>query len=315
MLGLGRADDDVRDILDIDRPAVARREQEQADIGDALQSLAGENGQRLAAVAERADEKRAIGVGQLVDQLIERHAIDGQAFGIGLDANLVRAAADDIGAADVVDFDQLVLKFLRHLKEPVVRPLRGLARGRRERQIDDRDVVDAAADDQRLRYALRQVGDIGADLLVNAQDRGILVRPDEEARGDHDAVVLGLRIDVLDAVDALDDVLERPGDELDRLVGLVAVGLNDDVDHRHADLRLLLARQRGDGDEAGDDRGDQEKRGQRRIDERAGEETRKPELHGDTSSSPSLRPARISTFESCAAPSWTTTSVPSASLA
>ena len=59
---------------------------------------------------------------------------------------------------------------------------------------------------------------------MNAQDRGILVRADEEARGDHDAVVLGLRIDVLDAVDALDDVLERPGDELDRLVGLVAVG-------------------------------------------------------------------------------------------
>ena len=67
-------------------------------------------------------------------------------------------------------------------------------------------------------------GDIGADLLVNAQDRGVLIGADEEARGDHDAVVLGLRIDVLDAVDALDDVLERPGDELDRLVGLVAVG-------------------------------------------------------------------------------------------
>ena len=93
-----------------------------------------------------------------------------------------------------------------------------------------------------------QVADIGADLLMHAQHRRVLVGSDEKARGDDDAVVLGLRIDVLDAVDALDDVLERPRDELDRLVGLVAVGRDDDVDHRHADLRLLLARQRDDGD-------------------------------------------------------------------
>ena len=124
MLGLGRADDDVGDVLDIDRPAVARREQQKADIGDALQRLAGENGQRLAAVAERADEERAIGVGQLVDELVERHAIDRQSLGIGLDANLVRAAADDIGAADIVDFDELVLKLLGDLIEAVVGPLR-----------------------------------------------------------------------------------------------------------------------------------------------------------------------------------------------
>ena len=196
-----------------------------------------------------------------------------------------------------------MLKLLGDLKEPVVGPLPGLARSRRKRQIDDRDVVDAAADDQRLRYALRQVCNICAYLLVNAKDRGVLIGSDEEARGDHDAVVLGLRIHVLDVVDAFDDVLERPGDELDRLVGLVAVGLNDDVDHRHADLRLLLARQRGDGNEAGDDSGDEQERGQRRIDERAGDETRNPKLHGDTSASPSFRPARISTFESCTAPS------------
>ena len=112
MLGLGCADDDVRDILNVNRPAVARREQEQADIRDALQSLPGENGQRLAAVAERADEKRAIGVGQLVDQLIERHAIDRQAFGSG-STRIWFGLPPTYRRADVVDFDQLVLKLFR----------------------------------------------------------------------------------------------------------------------------------------------------------------------------------------------------------
>ncbi len=88
-------------------------------------------------------------------------------------------------------------------------------------------------------------------------------------------VVLGLRIDVLDAVDALDDVFERPGDELDRVLGLVAVGRHHDVDHRHADLRLFLARQRDERERAGGERRQQQQRRQRRRDEgarqRAGE--------------------------------------------
>ena len=100
---------------------------------------------------------------------------------------------------------------------------------------------------------------------------------------------------MLDAVDALDDVFERTGDEFNRFVRLVAVRGDDDVDHRHADLRLLLARQRGNCDRPGDQGGNQQERRQRRIDERPGEDARKTQLHGFTSVSPSLRPARIST--------------------
>ena len=142
----------------------------------------------------------------------------------------------------------------------------------------------------------------------------VLVSADEEARRDHDGIVVGLGIDVLDPVDALDDVLERARDEFDRLVGLVAVRLNDDVDHRHADLRLLLARQRHERDHAGDERREQQERRQRRIDEGAGENPGDAELHGVTTSSPSLRPARISTDPASPEPSWTTTSAPSFSL-
>ena len=137
--------------------------------------------------------------------------------------------------------------------------------------------------------------DRGADFFVDPQHRRVLVGADEKARGDDDAIVLGLRIDVLDAVDALDDVLQRTRDEFDRLVGLVAIGRDDDIDHRHADLRLLLPGQGEHSDRAGDERGEQKQRRQRGIDEGPRENAGKAELHGATSLSPSLSPARIST--------------------
>ena len=272
MLRLGGPDRDVSHILDVDGPSVARRQQQEPDVGHALERLPGEDWKRLAPVAEGADEEGAIGVGELVDQLAQRHAIDGEALGIRLDADLVRAAADDIGRADIVDLGEFVLQLLRDLEERIVRPLAGAVRPRGQREVDDRHVIDAAADDQRLGDALGQFADMGADLLMHARDRSILIRADEEARGDDDAVVLGLRVDMLDAVDALDDVLERARHQLDRLVGLVAVGLDDDVDHRDADLRLFLARQRVERQRAGDDGRQQQERRQRRIDEGAGEQ-------------------------------------------
>ena len=275
MFGLGGADDDVGDVLDVDRATVARGQQQQADVRHALQRLARHDGQGAAVLAQRADDERPVGVGQLVDELVQRDAVEREALRIGLDPDLVRAAADDVGAADVVDLGELVLQLFADLVEAVVGPLAGVRGIGRKREVDDRDVVDAAADDHRLRDALGQVDDVGADLLVDAQNRGVLVGADEEARGDEDAVVLGLRVDVLDAVDALDDVFERARDQFDRVVGLVAVGRDHDVDHRHADLRLFLARQRDERDRAGGERRQQEKRRQRRLDEARGSALRK----------------------------------------
>jgi len=48
---------------------------------------------------------------------------------------------------------------------------------------------------------------------------------------------------MLDAVDTLDDRLERFGDQLDRILGAQAVGDDMDVDQGHRDLRLFFARQ------------------------------------------------------------------------
>ena len=57
---------------------------------------------------------------------------------------------------------------------------------------------------------------------------------------------------MLDPVDALHQVFQRTRNEFDSLGGLVAVGGDDDIDHRDADLRLFLARQ-GDKCDAADD--------------------------------------------------------------
>ena len=152
---------------------------------------------------------------------------------------------------------------------------------------------------------------------MNPQHRGILVGADEEARGDDGPIVLRLRIDVLDAVDALDDILERTGHEFDRLARLVSVGADQDVDHRHADLRLFLARQGKHRQGAGDQSRQKQKGRQRRRYEGSGQNPGDAELHGATNVSPSLRPDRISTPgaspASRASPGWTTISSPPAS--
>ena len=77
---------------------------------------------------------------------------------------------------------------------------------------------------------------------MDPQDRGVLVGANDEARGDDNAIVLHLRVDVLDAVDTLTISSSGPVDEFDRLVRLVTIALAG-CDHRYADLRLFLARQ------------------------------------------------------------------------
>ncbi len=124
VLGLGGADHDVGDVLDIDRPAVAGGEQQQPDIRHALQRLAGHHRHIAVELIEGAHQEGAVGVAELVDQLVEGDAIERQPLGIGLDADLVGAAADDVGEADIVDLDQLVLQLLGDLIEAVVVPAR-----------------------------------------------------------------------------------------------------------------------------------------------------------------------------------------------
>ncbi len=266
----------------------------------------------LAAVAHLSRLEGAVGARNLAGQLLQSDAIERQALRVGRDADFLRLIAGNVGEADVVEFRQFDLQLTRHAADTVGGPVGGGLKLRRQGEDDDGDVVDAASDDQRFGDSTRNAIDIGSDLLMHAQDRGIRTGADEKARGDHDLVVARLRIDVLDAVDALDDGFERFGDELHGIFGPEPIGLHHDVDHGNRNLRLFLARQ---GDQCHEPDGQcrqQEQWRQRRLDEGTREASGYSESHGWTTLSPGARPDRISTdlcpFSSKLAPMITGTS-------
>ena len=97
---------------------------------------------------------------------------------------------------------------------------------------------------------------------MDAQDGLIGLGTDKKTRRDHDAIVYRLAVDVLYSVDALDDGLKRFGDELDRIRRFETVGVDANVDHGNADLRLFLARNGQERDEPNRKRRKEEQRGQ-----------------------------------------------------
>ena len=94
--------------------------------------------------------------------------------------------------------------------------------------------------------------------IVHAKDCGVGRGADEETSGDHRIVVARLRVDVLDAVDALDDRLHRLGNEFDGVLRLEARRLDVDVHQRDGNLRLFLARKRDERDQTDRQGGDDE---------------------------------------------------------
>ena len=93
---------------------------------------------------------------------------------------------------------------------------------------------------------------------MDADDGGVRVDPDLEAGGDHEVVVVHEGVDVIHVRHALDDGLQRLGGQLDGVGGAESRRLHHDVDHGNADLRLLLPRDGGHGQQAHRKGGDQE---------------------------------------------------------
>ena len=77
-------------------------------------------------------------------------------------------------------------------------------------------------------------------------------------RRDQRAVIAGLGVDVLDIRDRHQDAFERLGHLLDRVCRPEARRGHHDVDHRHRNLRLFLARDRQQGDQPDRERREQE---------------------------------------------------------
>ena len=240
--------DDLGDVLDIDRAAVARRQEKKPDIGNALQRLARYNRHGAALVADLAREERAVRRAHLVHELGQRHSIKRELFGVGLDPDLIGPPANDVGEAHIIDLGQLDPQILGEMIERIVGPALGGFRLGRNRQADDGDIVDAAPHDQGLGDANGDAVHVGAHFLMHAQNRFVGFRADEKARGDEHLIVVGLAVDVLDAVDSLHDGFKRLRHEPFRVLRRQAVGANLDIDHRRRDLRLFLARKLNKGD-------------------------------------------------------------------
>ncbi len=126
--------------------------------------------------------------------------------------------------------------------EGIVSPSFRCLRFRGNGQCEDRHVIDAAPDDQWLGNADGNAVHVGADLLVHAQDGLVRFRADEKARRHQNPVIVGLAVNVLDAVDGLHDGFERFRHQALRVLRFEAIGADLNVDHGNRNLRLLLAR-------------------------------------------------------------------------
>ena len=104
-------------------------------------------------------------------ELVQRDAVERQLLRIGLDADLIRASADDVGQADIRELGELHHQVFGQVIERIVaiafgrRRLSAAASASRWRRRRCRARRSAARD------AGRNAVEVGADLLVDAQDR------------------------------------------------------------------------------------------------------------------------------------------------
>ena len=108
------------DVADIDRPAVARGQQQVADFGQRLQRLAGDQ-RRAAGRPSRTSPglEGAVGALDLGGELLQRDAVEREPLGVGLDPDLLRLLADDVGQADVGELGHLDLQLAGEPRQAV----------------------------------------------------------------------------------------------------------------------------------------------------------------------------------------------------
>ena len=234
----------------------------------------------LTCLAHVADREGAVGLGHGFDQIAQRHAIGRQLARIRHHAQGHALAPGQEGEADIINLGHFGAQLTGQFGQSLIVPLPCRPRLRGQCQDDNRHIVDPPHGDLREWYPGRNAVLVRLDLFIDA-DRGIFrVGTDQKAGGDHHAVILRLGIDVLHAVHTAHDGLKRLGHQFYR-IGCGQTGcLDHDVDHRHLDLRLFLARDRDGRDQADDDRGKQKQRRQRRLDRRPGKLARNAQFHG-----------------------------------
>ena len=228
MLERAWPDDHVRDVPDIDRPAVARRQQQKSDVGNALQRLSGRD-------SEQCDCSRVPGrpgrrgwrSRTLATSCCSVTPKSDSFSGSGSTRICCGLSADDVGEADIVDLGQFGAQLLGELVETLVRQaVSGLGFGDSvsttiATSLMPRPTISGSGMPIGMRSMLARIFSctrrIASSALVPTRKRAVTMTRSSSV----------WRVDVLDAVDALDDGLERLGDELDGIVRLEPVGVDE----------------------------------------------------------------------------------------
>ena len=256
-----------------------------------------------------------VGRAQGIRQVADRHAVRGQFRRIQLHHHRPLGRADGVDVARAGHALQFGFQRVRNLSQ-LGRALRGVVAPQRERH--HRHVVDAHRPHQRLAHA--QVGRHEAlvleHLVVQPHDRGLPRHADLELHRDHRHAGPAHRVDVLDAFELGQLLLQRIGHQVLDVVHVGAGERHHHVGHGHVDLRLFLARRDHHRDQAEQQCCDRQDRRQRRTLESAGDAAGEAEpwlAHGAT---PCLFPlGRFSDSQRAAAAGSVATRSPASSPA
>jgi hypothetical protein len=262
--GLARAVDDARHVAQVGRPARIDADDELGHLVARAEERPGEHDRALVAAREGAGLECSVRGLQRADDLERRQPVGGERVGIELDPHLARQPAEHGALGDLLDLLEPRQQLLGHA------PQRGVVRRLRPQgQRDDWNVVDLDRTHDPAGDAGRRAVAMRLDAAVDADQRAFAVLADEETHRDHRAVAARDRVDVLDAVDLPQELLQRRGDELLDLFGARARERDQHVGHGHDDLRFFFARRDEHGHPTEQRRHDQHQRRQRSGGERA----------------------------------------------
>ena len=171
----------------------------------------------------------------------------GHAVRVHEDLHHARLPADDIGPRHVRHACQPLRDLLGHAAQgAAVGRCAGKREGHHGHVVDLDRLDDPAAD------ARRNDVQILAEFLLKLDQASLAVFAHVVANRDDRLVLAAHRVDVLDAVDLIEDLFQGRGDQLLDFGRRMAGEIDVDIGQRHDDLRVFLARRQSQGRQADD---------------------------------------------------------------
>ena len=220
---------DLRHRIERDGDAVANGDRGLRDISSRLERRSRAQIDPLETAREEARGLLDIGV-QCRIEVKEAEPVCGQTFGRDDDVDRTRSTAVYRERADTGKWRERLAQTVSEIAKRCF-----IARNAREREDDDRYVVDVdARNDGRRGVAGNDVA-ITEQARVEIDVRGRRIRADAIANGDRRAPVLRRIVNVFDAGDLADDALERKRDESEDFVARAARSVGRDDGGRDLD--------------------------------------------------------------------------------